>query len=101
MNLIEQAIISIVGRELKPLYPKEAAMTSFRRALYGISDEYRKQRRSWILNATSDDMRQAAIALLEEARQFSSTVVLAGPAVIDKEAQSQKWTAVKPFKLPL
>jgi len=101
LNLIEQAIISIVGRELKPLYPKEAAMTSFRRALYGISDEYRKQRRSWILNATSDDMRQAAIALLEEARQFSSTVVLAGPAVIDKEAQSQKWTAVKPFKLPL
>jgi Zn-dependent M16 (insulinase) family peptidase len=100
-KVVEQAVISLVGRELKPLYPKEAAMMAFRRSMYGISDEFRSKRRAWILSTTSEDLKKAAEALLASARSCSSIAVLAGQEVLEREAAVASRLAIPSIRLPL
>ncbi|WP_319559023.1 insulinase family protein [Marispirochaeta sp.] len=67
--LLEKSIISVVGRELRPLSPGEKGMLAFRRRLYCISDEERQKKRDTILSAAPADIRRAAerlIAALDE-----------------------------------
>ncbi|MGI6466676.1 MAG: insulinase family protein [Sphaerochaetaceae bacterium] len=84
-KVLDQAIISIVGRDLRPLYPKDASMIAFRRELYNITDEYRKTRRVAYLSTTVEDLKIAAQRLLDSLEKESSTVVIGGQKVLAKE----------------
>ncbi len=100
-ELLELSIISIISRELKPLYPKEAAMIALRRALYGISDDFRANRRNWILQTTTDDIRRAAQALLDSFDTRSVIVVVAGQELLEKEAVASPRLQIESVKLPV
>ncbi|MDD3997741.1 MAG: insulinase family protein [Sphaerochaetaceae bacterium] len=94
-SIIEQSIISLVGREMKPLYPREAAMIAFRRAVYGISDEFRAKRRSWIVSTGSEELKAAAEQLLSSMSRCSSIAVIAGQTVLEREKKvSQRLKSV-------
>ena len=62
--LLEKAVISVAGRELRPLAPGEEGMLAFRRRLYSISDDERQKKRETILSAGSEDIRRAAERLM-------------------------------------
>jgi Zn-dependent M16 (insulinase) family peptidase len=100
-EVIDQAIISFVGREIRPLFPKDAAMIAFRRALYNISDEFRATRRELMLTATSLQLKEAASKLLASLERKSSTVVIAGNSLVEKEALKNGLLNVGKVKLPL
>lgn len=84
-DVLELAIVSFIGKELRPLAPQEKAMTAFRRALYHISDEFRRARRNAILTCTLEDLRNAAKDLLERFQDKHSSVVLSGQSLFDEE----------------
>lgn len=100
-DLVDLAIISIISRELRPLYPKHASMIAFRRALYGIGDTFRAQRRTWTLETTVDDVKAAAEALLLSLDHRSHAVVIAGQELLEREAAQSERMRVEAFKLPL
>ncbi len=100
-DLVDLAIISIISRELRPLYPKNAAITGFRRALYGITDTFREERRAWILNTTAQDVQQAARTLLISMDTHFSAVVVAGQEILEKEAAHSSRLRKESIKLPL
>ncbi|MFA7017699.1 MAG: insulinase family protein [Sphaerochaetaceae bacterium] len=100
-ELVDLAIISIISRELRPLYPKNAAMTAFRRALYGISDTFRIERRSWILETTVEDVQQAAQDLLLSMETYTSAVVIAGQEILEREALQSERLRQETIKLPV
>jgi hypothetical protein len=98
---VDLAIISIISRELKPLYPKHASMIAFRRALYGITDTFRAQRRTWTLETTVEDVREAARQLLDSLDRRSSAAVIAGNQILEREAAMSERMRVEAIKLPL
>jgi Zn-dependent M16 (insulinase) family peptidase len=54
------ALISVVGREMRPQAPKDDAFIAFKRYLYGISDEARQQIRNYTLELSRNDIEKAA-----------------------------------------
>ena len=62
--LLEKAVISLGGRELRPLAPGEEGMMAFRRRLYSISDDERQRKREILLSAGPEDIRRAAGRLM-------------------------------------
>ena len=87
-NLVDNAIITIISRELKPQYPQRAAIVDFRRTLYDISDEFRTMRREFLLGTTSDDVRKAAQLMIDSLSYQKSSVAIAGAEIFDKEKDS-------------
>ena len=76
--LLEKAIISVVGRELRPMAPGEEGMLAFRRRVYGISDDLRQAKREQLLKATVDQVRQTAERLLQTLESEGASVLLTG-----------------------
>ena len=76
-------------------------MIAFRRALFGISDDFRANRRSWILQTTPEDVRRAAQNLLDSLDAHSSAVVIAGQELLEKEAAVSQRLRIESVKLPL
>lgn len=84
---LELAIIGSSGRELRPYAPAEKSAVSFRRILYGISDEIRRRTRDWTLGLTPEDIRAAA-KRLEVDLDRRLTVVMAGRDAIEAASES-------------
>lgn len=61
---IQKAVITIIGKDVRPKSPSEKSMVGLRRELYGITDELRRVRRELFLKATSKDIQAAAKVLL-------------------------------------
>ncbi len=74
-DTVKMAIIGSTGRELKPFKPKERGVIAFKRKLYGITDELRQLNRDTQLNATAEDVRKAAEALLDSWGSRSISVI--------------------------
>ncbi len=101
-ELLDSAIVSIISRELRPLSPKSASMIAFRRALYGISDTFRAERRSWTLDCTVTDIQNAARSLLQSIGEVSAVSSIAGEEMLKREAsKSDRLRGVNVFRLPL
>ncbi len=100
-ELVDSAIISIISRELRPLYPKHASMIAFRRALYGITDVFRAQRRTWTLETTAEDVKEAATLLLQSMEKRNHAVVIAGQEILEREAKMSERMQKEAVKLPL
>jgi hypothetical protein len=65
-SLIDDAIISNVANDLKPYGPDRKSIIDFRRILYNIEDEVRRNSRKEILNVNSVDIQNEAKSLSEE-----------------------------------
>lgn len=62
---IDLAKVSMLGRELRPVTPRDAGYVDFRRRLYDITDEIRQELRDKLRSVTAEDVRQIAALLLE------------------------------------
>ncbi|MBN2050883.1 MAG: insulinase family protein [Spirochaetales bacterium] len=80
---LEKAVITAVGRELRPLSPGEESITGLRRSLYGITDELRLEKHRKMLQMDTVKLKRAAEGLLENYRQ-GTRAVLGGRSLIDK-----------------
>ncbi len=59
----EQVLIGAVGREERPMAPGERGYTALKRALLGISDRMRQDRRNRLLASSPEDLSAAAARL--------------------------------------
>jgi hypothetical protein len=79
---VERAVIGTVGRDSRPHAPGEKGMLAFRRALYGIEDEARQEKRRAIVDTDTASVRMAAERLLTGFQQ-RATAVLAARSALD------------------
>lgn len=100
-EIIDAAIINLVGREIRPLSPKDGAMIAFRRALYNISDSFRAQRREWILSTGVEEIKEAAKSILKSMDEFSSVVVITGSEVLEREESESRVLKSRAVTLPV
>ncbi len=96
---IADAIISNVANDLKPYGPSNTAIIDFRRILFKISNEVRKQAREYILNVDSEEIKRVAKALVESDRV--SSVIFADPSALEKDRSKLLFEEVQPVSLPL
>jgi hypothetical protein len=78
----EQVLIGAVGREERPMAPGERGYTALKRALLGISDRMRQDRRDRLLAASPGDLAEAAARLAARYAQGYSAV-LTGRQALD------------------
>ena len=62
---VDNARLIRLGRLLKPLSPSQKATIALRRFMYGISDEMRSERRSWLRTISADEVRAAGDRIAE------------------------------------
>ncbi len=98
-DLLERALISVVSKDVRPLSPAEKGYLGLRRWMLGIDDETRRKRRELTLETTPEDIQCEARHLAEA---FSSGVsaVLAGSALLQKEAKEIPELEENPTTLP-
>ncbi len=82
-KLVEEAIISTIGSEEKPLAPGEKDIVALKRILYGINDQLRQQRRREILAVSRPDLAGAASLLLRLFDRRSSVVLASRKAIME------------------
>ncbi|HKL60722.1 MAG TPA: peptidase M16, partial [Sphaerochaeta sp.] len=82
---IENALITTVGNDLRPLSPAQSSILCFRRILYTITDEFRTVRRNQLLGMTSEHLNEGAKALLSHAKAEDSFVAIAGMQLLETE----------------
>ncbi|MBT3273858.1 MAG: hypothetical protein HN368_11940, partial [Spirochaetales bacterium] len=78
---LEKAVITIIGRDIRPLSPGEKGLIGYRRKLYKISDEFRQKKRDELLSTAPANVRAAA-ERLREGFDDSYSVVLGGEDAI-------------------
>lgn len=98
---IENALITTVGNDLRPLSPSQNSILSFRRILYNITDEFRKTRRNQLLGMTSEHLNEGAKALLEHAKEEDSFVAIAGMQLLETEKAKNPTLDRPSRRLPL
>jgi len=99
-EFIEQAVISAVAKEVRPLVPSEKGTLGFKRALYGITDQFRRERREYLLSITEQDLQQCAESLLDQLNT-TMAVVLANRSLVDIESRSMPELSDHILHLPL
>ena len=73
---IEYAVVTIIGKEIRPLSPQAKSTEAFRRILYGMSTSLYLKRRRLLLQMTSADLEQTAAEISKSlAKEGSATVV--------------------------
>ncbi|HAK45989.1 MAG TPA: peptidase M16 [Spirochaeta sp.] len=96
---LKKAIITVVGRDLKPLSPAEQSLIGFRRDLYRISDEMRQQKREAMLNTSVNDIKAAAESL--KSGIAGSVAVVMGPEELLNEIAEQHSSEIRDNTLVL
>lgn len=82
-DAVDHARVSLLGRQLRPLTPREQGYTSFRWDLLGITDDLRQMSRDRLRAVTPELVRQAADTLLQRFSQ-GSVVVLGGASGLEE-----------------
>ena len=83
-NILEQAIITMVGRDLRPKTPGAKALEECVRDVKGLSWELKKKRRQILRNLTIHDIIESASAL-KSASSKAALVTIAGRQSVKKE----------------
>ena len=83
-NILEQAIITMVGRDLRPKTPGAKALEECVRDVKGLSWELKKKRRQILRNLTIHDIIESAAAL-KSASDKAGLVTIAGRQAMKKE----------------
>ncbi len=82
---LEKAVISAVGKELKPKSPSQKGIIALKRELYGISNALRQKNRDRLLNADPSHVVCAVKALLARWNEGRVTV-MGAPGKLDGAA---------------
>ncbi len=83
-NILEQAVITMVGRDLKPKTPGAKALEECVRDMKGLTWELKKKRREILQKLTVRDIMESAAAL-ESASEKAALVTIAGRQAVKKE----------------
>ncbi|MBI9107499.1 MAG: insulinase family protein [Spirochaetales bacterium] len=96
-----KAVITVVGRDMKPMSPAEESLIGFRRELYLITDEIRQEKREAMLSCSTGNLVQAASALIDNLPKAVSIVM--GPEDVLKKIASEYGSGILENKtvLPL
>lgn len=84
---LELALLGLLGKELRPMVPREEGMVSFRRSLLGVDDELRQRVRDGIRAVTPEDVQRAAARMLA-AFDGASVAVVGGASQLDQAAET-------------
>ena len=84
MQEIEYAVVTILGRELKPLSPQTKSSEAFMRILTGSSYRRYLNRRRLLLQMRAKDLDEVASLVLERLASESSTAVVCGCDMVKK-----------------
>ncbi|MFA6891588.1 MAG: insulinase family protein [Sphaerochaetaceae bacterium] len=84
---IENAKISLIGLELKPLGPSQVAEISFKRILMGYDDQMREERRKQLLAVDGKQVTAAASRLLELLDEENAMVVFTSRKMLQKDGR--------------
>lgn len=98
---LEDALILIIGKEMRPLSPQQKAAVTFRRDLYGFTDDFRAHVRSLVRDVRPEDIATAAADILERMKVRSRTVILGGKALLEKEGNPSTGAPAPISLLPL
>ncbi len=82
-DAIELAKVSMLGRELRPLTPRDAGFVNFKRRLHDIDDTLRQHLRDRLREVGGEDIRAAASRLLGQFER-RRVVILGGSAGSDE-----------------
>ncbi len=82
-GMLLKAVISGVGREIRPLAPGEKGIVNTRRKIYGLDDDLRQRGRDIMLGAGIRDIVNSA-RMLEDNFRTASKCVLTGRESFDK-----------------
>ncbi len=99
-DVLEKAIITIVGKDVRPQSPGEKSIIGFIRKLYNITDDIRRTRRKSIMDADMVSIKAAAERLLTSMSE-SAMVVMAGKDGLEKASESLKGLMDNSINLPL
>ncbi len=83
-NILDQAIITMVGRDLKPKTPGAKALEESVRDMKGLTWELKKKRREILQKLTVRDIMESAAAL-RSASEKAALVTIAGRQAVKKE----------------
>ena len=83
-NILEQAVITMVGRDLKPKTPGAKALEECVRDMKGLTWELKKKRREILQKLTVHDIMESAAAL-RSASEKAALVTIAGRQSVKKE----------------
>ena len=83
-NILEQAVITMVGRDLKPKTPGAKALEECVRDMKGLTWELKKKRREILQKLTVHDIMESAAAL-KSASEKAALVTIAGRQAVKKE----------------
>ncbi len=97
-DLVEEAAVGSVGRDLRPLLPEERGYVDFRRELYGIRDEHRQAKRDSLLAARAADVAKAAERIAVAYRD-ASAVLISGAEDVQLMSRDRSGVLVK--ELPI
>lgn len=80
---IDLALISVIGKELKPLTPVEKSIIGMRRILLGITDEIRINKRADLMSVNPDDLMTFAAVLLHNFDDHSVVILSSKQALLE------------------
>ncbi len=72
---IDLALISVIGKELKPLTPIEKSIIGMRRTLIGITDRLREDKRKYLMDVTTEELMNFAAAVLHHYDEVSTVIL--------------------------
>ncbi|NOY80658.1 MAG: hypothetical protein GXP31_06595 [Kiritimatiellaeota bacterium] len=73
---VERAVIGCAKADERPVRPGPATSTALRRFLIGLDDSLRRERRQALLGVSADDVRAAALRVLDDATNPGNTCVV-------------------------
>jgi presequence protease len=86
---LEQTLISLISRDLRPQPPREKSLLAFRRQLYGITDAIRQQRRDEYFSMSAETVSAAAAQLLKQLQAGAAvSVTVAGDEMVNAESKA-------------
>ncbi|MGM0432293.1 MAG: insulinase family protein [Spirochaetota bacterium] len=97
----ELSIISLVGRDARPLSPGEKSYLGLKRYLFSITDKMREERRTHLLQITRDATAEAANGLLQLMKGERSRVVLCSSGMLERDREKLPGCYEHSVKLPL
>ena len=90
---MDYAIVTIIGKEIKPLSPQSMCSESFRRTLYGMTTRLYLRRRTLLLGMDVSDLKEAS-ARIRDAVSNGCSVTLVCGSDLAKDVESLKSIAL-------
>ena len=92
---IEYAIVTIIGREIRPLSPQSKSSEAFRRMLYGMGSGLYLRRRRLLLQMSRSDLEASAAKIAAVMDKDSSVTIVCGSDM------AKKLKSLKTIALPV